>query len=192
MEFKIKRLLNCMRRSLCVGLLLLSSLTVFSQRVALKTNALYWAASSPNLGIELRVNRHITFDLDATYHRFKYSWAKDIDTRAEILTPEVRYWFSARPQARHYLGIMGLATNYNICLDHERHIGDAFGAGLTYGYSFPLSRHWSLEASIGAGYGYRREKKYDTQTETEPERPNYNKWQFLPMKAGLSFIYIIK
>ena len=57
---------------------------------------------------------------------------------------------------------------------------------------FPLSRHWSLEASIGAGYGYRREKKYDTQTETKPERPNYNKWQFLPMKAGLSFIYIIK
>lgn len=190
MNFIIKRLLNCMRRSLCVGLLLLSSLTVFSQRVALKTNALYWAAASPNLGIELRVNRHITFDLDATFHRLK--WKDKLDTRAEILTPEVRYWFSARPQARHYLGIMGLATNYNICLDHERHIGDAFGAGLTYGYSFPLSRHWSLEASIGAGYGYRREKKYDTQTETEPERPNYNKWQFLPMKAGLSFIYIIK
>ena len=88
MNFIIKRLLNCMRRSICVGLLLLSSLTVFSQRVALKTNALYWAAESPNLGIELRVNRHITFDLDATFHRLK--WKDKLDTRAEILTPEVR------------------------------------------------------------------------------------------------------
>ena len=92
MNFIIKRLLNCMRRSLCVGLLLLSSLTVFSQRVALKTNALYWAAASPNLGLELRVNRHITFDLDATFHRLK--WKDKLDTRAEILTPEVRYWFA--------------------------------------------------------------------------------------------------
>ena len=98
MNFIIKRLLNCMRRSICVGLLLLSSLTVFSQRVALKTNALYWAAASPNLGLELRVNSHITFDLDATFHRLK--WKDKLDTRAEILTPEVRYWFSARPQAR--------------------------------------------------------------------------------------------
>ena len=160
-----------------------------AQRVAVKTNALYWAASTPNFGAEFRVNRHVTFNFEAAYNRIKIF---NIVTRGTMITPEVRYWFSARPQARHYLGIMGLATNYNICLDHERHIGDAFGAGLTYGYSFPLSRHWSLEASIGAGYGYRREKKYDTQTETKPERPNYNKWQFLPMKAGLSFIYIIK
>lgn len=183
-------MLNGMRRSVCLGLLLLSSLTVFSQRVALKTNALYWAAASPNLGLELRVNRHVTFDIDATFHRLK--WKDKLDTRAEILTPEVRYWFSARPQARHYLGIMGLAANYIFIIKQDHHIGDAYGVGLTYGYSFPLSRHWSLETSIGAGYGYRREKNYDSQSEPEPERNNYNKWQFMPMKAGVSFVYIIK
>ena len=40
--------------------------TASAQRIALKTNALYWATASPNIGLELRINRHITFDFDAT------------------------------------------------------------------------------------------------------------------------------
>ena len=191
MDFIIKLLLNNLRRSACVGMFMLSSLTVFSQRVALKTNALYWATASANIGLELRVSRHVTFDIDAIYHEFY--WLYKIDTRAEILTPEVRYWFSARPQAHHYIGIMGLAANYKFILKNfDHHIGDAYGVGLTYGYSFPLSRHWSLETSVGAGLGYRREKNYDSRFDPEPERNNYNKWQFMPMKAGVSFVYIIK
>ena len=190
MNFIIKRLLNCMRRSICVGLLLLSSLTVFSQRVALKTNALYWAAASPNLGLELRVNRHITFDLDATFHRLK--WKDKLDTRAEILTPEVRYWFSARPQAGHFMGIIGTAANYNILLNDTRHTGDAFGGGLTYGYSFVLGKRWSLETSIGAGALHLREKRYDETKETAPETPNRRQWVFAPLKAGVTLVYIIK
>ena len=37
-----------------------------AQRVGLKSNALYWAAMSPNLGAEFRVNRHLT--LNAGYN----------------------------------------------------------------------------------------------------------------------------
>lgn len=46
-----------------------------AQRVAVKTNALYWAASTPNLGAEFRVNRHVTFNFEAptTASRFSTS-----------------------------------------------------------------------------------------------------------------------
>lgn len=65
-----------------------------------RTNALYWAASTPNLGAEFRVNRHVTFNFEAAYNRIKVF---NIDTRGAMITPEVRYWFSARPQAGHLL-----------------------------------------------------------------------------------------
>lgn len=162
---------------------------VAAQRIAIKTNALYWAASSPNLGLEMRINRHLTFNLEGTFNRLKIG---KYDTRAEVFTPEMRYWFSARPQAGHFIGFTALAANYDLLLKHQRHDGDAFGAGLTYGYSFVLSRHWSLEATIGVGALYRREKNYNESSETVPTEINFKKWQPFPLKAGLNFVYIIK
>lgn len=163
--------------------------TANAQRIAVKTNALYWAAASPNLGLEMRINRHITFNLEGTFNRLKVG---KYDTRAEIFTPEARYWFSARPQAGHFLGIAGLAANYNLLLNHKRYDGDAFGGGLTYGYSFVLSRHWSIETTIGGGAIYRHEKNYDEREDFRPTSMNLKKWQLFPLKAGVNFVYIIK
>ena len=74
---------------------LLAPMQTKAQRVAVKTNALYWAASTPNLGAEFRVNRHVTFNFEAAYNRIKVF---NIDTRGAMITPEVRYWY-----ARHEL-----------------------------------------------------------------------------------------
>lgn len=163
--------------------------TASAQRVALKTNALYWAAASPNIGLELRINRHITFDFDATYNNITIG---KYDTQVRMFTPEMRYWFSARPQAGHFVGLTGIAANYDVLIKNECHDGDMFGGGLTYGYSFVLGRHWSLETTIGAGLVYRHELNYQQNTEERPEKTNVNKYQFFPLKAGVSFVYIIK
>lgn len=45
--------------------------TAQAQRVGLKTNLLYWATATPNVGLEFRLNRHLTLDLDAAYNRLK-------------------------------------------------------------------------------------------------------------------------
>ena len=65
-----------------------SPLLAEAQRVALKTNALYWAAATPNIGAEFRINRHITFNFEAAYNRINVF---NIDTRGAAITPEVRY-----------------------------------------------------------------------------------------------------
>lgn len=162
--------------------------TAHAQRIGLKTNVLYWATATPNFGLEFRLNRHITLNLDAAYNRLKVS---DLNSRGEMGNVEMRYWFSARPQAGHFMGIIGTAANYNILLNDTRHTGDAFGGGLTYGYAV-LGKRWSLETSIGAGTLHLREKRYDETKETAPETPNRRQWVFAPLKAGVTLVYIIK
>ncbi len=185
----ISKLPTGLKRGALAAMFLCGGLHATAQRVALKTNTLYWATASPNLGLELRVNRHITFNMEGTFNRLK---AGKYDTRGEMFTPELRYWLSARPQAGHFFGLMALGANYNLLLNGHRYNGDAFGGGLTYGYSFVLGRHWSLEATVGGGALYRREKNYKEATEVAPEEPNHKKWQLAPLKAGVSFVYIIK
>lgn len=176
---------------LFVSLLLCGLCTVsHAQRVAVKTNALYWATATANLGLEFRLNRHLTLNLEGGYHRLYF--VNRIDTRAEFANAEMRYWFSARPQAGHFVGLMGTAGNYNLMLSHKCHVGDAVGLGPTYGYSFVLGRHWSLETTVGVGAVYQREKHYDESFEPVPETPNRRKWIFSPIKAGVTFVYIIR
>lgn len=187
-SFKIK-LLAIKRLGMLLVLFLSIITSASAQRVALKTNALYWATLSPNLGVEFKFNRHITLNLEGVINRLKVS---DCDTRGTIFSAEGRYWFSGRPQAGHFLGIMVLGSNYNLLLKGHRHDGDAIGGGLTYGYSFVLSRHWSLETSIGGGAIYFREKNYKETLEEAHDGPNFMKCKLFPIKAGVSFVYIIK
>lgn len=189
MIFFTSKLPASLKRGALAVMLACGTLSATAQRVALKTNALYWAAASPNLGLELRVNRHVTLNMESTFNRLKVG---KIDTRGFMFAPEARYWFSARPQAGHFLGIMALGANYNLSLDGHHYKGDALGGGLTYGYSFVLGKHWSLETTVGAGAIYRHEKNYKEATEKEPDEANFRKWQLFPLKAGVSFVYIIK
>lgn len=170
-------------------LLVLSTTGVFAQRVALKSNALYWAAMSPNLGLEFRMSRHYTLNMEAAFNPFKLS--DDFKTRFVAFTPEVRYWFEARPHSHHFVGAMALASAYSVNLKDKFHEGSALGLGLTYGYSFVLSSRWSLETTLGAGLLKVNEKKYSRGAEV-PKEANHDKMMFAPLKLGVSFVYLIK
>ena len=89
------------------------------------------------------------------------------------------------------MGIIGTAANYNILLNDTRHAGDAFGVGLTYGYSFVLSRRWSLETTLGVGMAHVQEMSWD-KDEYEPGEANVKGWRPIPIKAGVTFVYLIK
>lgn len=159
-----------------------------AQRVSFKTNALYWGTLSPNAGVEFRLSRHFTLNLEGAVNPFS---VKDYQLHAANFTPEVRYWFSARPQAGHFVGLMGFGGIYSMKWDNTFHVGDALGAGVTYGYSFVLSRRWSLETTIGLGMLHVREKKY-AEGQPEPQEINNTKTIPAPLKAGVTFTYILK
>ena len=177
------------KKLLLLFIILLSSSQLYAQRVALKSNALYWATLSPNLGAEFRISRHFTVDLEVAGNPFKLS--DKLKTSFIGATPEVRYWFEGRPHARHFAGIMGLASGYSLTLNHDQHKGTALGAGLTYGYSFVLGKRWSLETTVGAGVLKVSEKHFKT-GEPVPASTNRDKFMFAPLKVGVTFVYIIK
>ena len=158
----MKRVITLLVLAVCL------TLSVSAQRINLKTNALYWAAETPNIGMEFRMNRHLTLNMEAMT---SFMNIKDYKVKGYAFTPEMRYWLSARPQAGHFIGLMGVAADYDLTHKQCHHDGDVLGVGLTYGYSFVLGKRWSLELTAGAGFLHRKEKYYNVEKgQAEPEK----------------------
>ena len=164
------------------------SLSAHAQRISVKTNALYWAVATPNIGAEFRLNRHFTLGIEGLANKLKVG--SKLNSRVVAVTPEVRYWFSIRPQAGHFVGLMGMGTDYDVTLKNKVYKGTAIGGGVTYGYSFVLGRHWSLEATAGVGRLHVRDLNHAAY-EAEPKETK-SSIKFAPLKLGVSFVYIIK
>ena len=74
------------------------------------------------------MNRHLTLTMEAMT---SFMNIKDYKVKGYAFTPEMRYWLSARPQAGHFIGLMGVAADYDLTHKQCHHDGDALGVGLT-------------------------------------------------------------
>lgn len=178
----------------CVGGVL------YSQNIALKTNALYWATTTPNIGLELGLGKRTSIDLSGGYN----PWTLNKETNRKIkhwmAMPEFRYWLCERFNG-HFFGIHTGFSQYNIggvrVLFQPEHTKDyryegwATGVGISYGYTWIIGKRWNIEATIGAGYIYSQYGKYECRN-CGRLKGNSDKHYFGPTKAGLSLIYIIK
>ena len=61
----------------------------------------------------------------------------------------------------HFLGITAFVNNFDMMVKDVHHKGDAYAAGLTYGYAWVLGDHWNIEATAGVGVLRYRQFKYD-------------------------------
>lgn len=161
---------------------------VRAQLLVLKTDVLWDAAMTPNLGLELVTGERTSLGLSV--YGNKNPWGKDMHLIAAM--PEFRYWFSGRPIYRQFVGIAAIASNYDIIWGKKIFKGDAIGGGLTFGYAFHLAPRWSLEccASIGAVY-YQMHRGYTTDIATDVKQKSRG-YALIPFKIGVSFSYIIK
>ena len=66
------------KRIFLLLVLALSAKVCWSQDFALKTNALYWAATTPNLGIEAALSDRFTLDIGAAYNPWTFCDDKKI------------------------------------------------------------------------------------------------------------------
>lgn len=132
--------------------------------VSLKTNMLFDALMTPNLEVEVPIEWS-RWSVMAEWWTPWYRWnghnKHNHSYELLMLGAELRYWFSRRDAqcprllAGHFVGIYGAGGKYDIQPGRKHHEGwqGEFGSiGLTYGYSFHLSRHWRLELSLSAGY----------------------------------------
>ena len=181
-----------------------------AQKVAVKTNALYWATATPNVGLELAIGNRWTVELAGGYNPWTLNKEENIKAKHFLVTPEIRYWFCESFQG-HFLGINGNYTQFNINgihipeafinadsqgyflddLQHRRSEGWAVGAGLTYGYAFPIARRWNLGLNLGLGWWYTEFDQYESR-KCGLFQQSTNRNAFGLTDLGVSFIYMIK
>jgi hypothetical protein len=201
-----------MRRylTLAVVFLLAFAGTASAQKFALKTNALYWGTATPNLGVEIAMAPRWTFELAGGYNPWTLDKEDNVKAKHFLVTPEFRYWFCEAFQG-HFLGINGNYTQFNLSgihvpamfyqvqsrdgyiddLLYARSQGWAAGAGITYGYAWPISRRWNMEFTLGLGFWYTEYDRFESR-KCGLFQESIGKYAFGPTDLGLSFIYMIK
>ncbi len=188
---------------LVCAILAAGALSASAQKVALKTNIVQDALLDPNIGVEVGLAPKWTLDVTGQLnawtigdgHRWKH-W---------LVQPEARYWFCER-FAGHFLGFHALGGQYNFSrlgnkitnflgsdlskLTDQRYQGWGAGAGVAYGYAWPVHKHWNVEAEIGIGWIYTRFDSFpckDCGKKIDSDRAhNY----VGPTKAALNIVYL--
>lgn len=180
--------------------LLLCALSAVAQNVAIKTNLLYDATLTLNGGIEARLSPKWTADLSANLN----AWTVDGRRWKHWLAqPEARYWF-CQAFSGHFVGAHLLGGQYNFGnldmdfsflgtdfgkLKDHRYQGWMAGAGIAYGYSWILDRHWNFEAEIGIGWVYTRSDVYECADCGQRVRTGVPHNYFGVTKAALNLVY---
>lgn len=167
---------------------------IYRPGFAVKTNLLYAATTTPNLGVEIGLSEKYTLDISAGYNPWTFSNHKKL--KHILVQPELRYWTCERFNG-HFFGLHAHYAHFNVCdvkpltKKGYRYQGDLYGGGLSYGYHWILGNHWSLEATIGVGYAYIDYKKYECRDCGDKIKDSHKNY-FGPTKVGLNLIYVIK
>ena len=165
--------------------------------VGIKTNIPYWGAMVTfNAGAEFRLARHWSLDIETGLNPFdgkKEDGSYGKSLKHWRLHPEMRYWF-CETFYKHFIGLHVPYILYNVSdikllgTENERHQGWGAGVGVSYGYSWLLSKHWNLEATVGVGYLYLESEKYPC-TNCGRRQEYVKKHYFGPTQAAVSLIY---
>ena len=148
--------------------------------VNLKTNLLYDATATVNLGVEMPIAKKWSLELSGNVNAWKID---DHLWKHWLAQPEARYWFCDRFSG-HFLG-----TEFSE-LESTRVQGWFAGAGIAYGYTWIMSKHWSMEAEVGIGYAYTRYDRYPcAQCGSKIENDKSHNY-FGPTKLALNLIYV--
>lgn len=188
----------------CFGL----SAGAFAQKFAMKTNLLYDATSTMNLGGEIGLAPKWTLDISGNYNPWTFSDNRKM--KHWLIQPEVRWW-TCQKFSGHFFGLHGHYAQYNMggmlpwgfetgkmfgnisndAMLNHRYEGWLAGGGISYGYHWILGNRWSLEATVGVGYAYLKYDKYSC-AKCGQKIGSESKHYVGPTKAGIALIYMIK
>lgn len=179
---------------------LFSPKELIAQKVGVKTNLIYDALTTINVGAEFRVLPKWTIDVSGNINPWTFS--NDRKWKHWLVQPEVRYWV-CEPFNGHFWGAHLLGGAYNIGnlknniifwddewdFKNKRYEGWFVGLGVVYGYSWMLSKYWNLEGVIGLGYAYTRYDEYRCAKCGKKIKEDHQRNYFGPTKVGVNLIY---
>ncbi|MDE6436533.1 MAG: DUF3575 domain-containing protein [Muribaculaceae bacterium] len=172
-----------------------------AQPFALKTNVLYDATATINLGAEMRVAPKWSVDISGNFNAWNLGGARH--WKHWLVQPEGRFWL-CEASSGHFFALHALGGKYNIGhigfardilgwnlreLRDHRYQGWFVGAGVGYGYSWLLNQHWSIEGEVAVGW---IRSAYDVfECEGCGKRTDYRrKDTFAPTKLAINLVYV--
>ena len=171
------------------------------QDFAIKTNLLYDATTTINLGVEAALSEKWTLDLSGNWNPWQFKENKK--WKHWMAQPEIRYW-TCHKFGGHFLALHLLGGQYNMGnikdlpdflgtnlsnLEKHRYEGWGAGAGIGYGYAWMLGKHWNLEAELGLGVIYTDYEKFYCPKCGEKIGSDDHIY-YGPTKAAISLVYL--
>ncbi len=184
-----------MKKILLTIAILMASVGMKAQMMAINTDVAMDILMTPNLGFELVTGERTTLGM----HVFgnKNPWGKDITMIGA--QPEFRYFFSGRPMHREFIGFGAIGTIYDITWAGKVYDGIAIGAGITFGYVMSLSSRLNIDFHAGFGAVAYKHKEYFVDDNYDidysidgVERTNAQGYHLVPTRIGVSLTYIFK
>lgn len=141
------------------------------RHVALRTNLLYDATLSPNLGFDVRVDSAWTVGLLAGVNAWDIDKTENKKWRHMLFSLRARKFRKNLFEKGYYEGDL-IYSHFNVgnikfpfglysAVKNHRLQGDLVALGGKYGYSWILARDWRIEAEGGIAVGYAWFKEYD-------------------------------
>lgn len=181
--------------------LAITGLPAHAQELGIKTNLLYDATMTVNLGAELKVAPKWSIDVSGNLNAWTLSHSRR--WKHWMVQPEVRYWL-CDATAGHFFAAHALGGQFNVGhfgfardflgynfgnLKDHRYQGWYGGAGLGYGYSWILGEHWNVEAEIGVGWIYTHYDVFECEGCGRRVGKGH-KNMVLPTKAAINLVYV--
>ena len=142
-----------------------------------RTNLVYAASATPNIGFEVPLGKHLTLGANAglkPWPRWLF-WDTDPENpkkwRHLLIAPELRWW-TDEVYDGWFLGADLIYTHYNVGavrfpfglypeVRENRLQGDFYGIGAFIGRSWNLNDRLRLETEVGLGAGYKHADIYE-------------------------------
>lgn len=164
--------------------------------MALKTNLLYDALLIPNIGVDVYMGRNWSAVIN-----WEYAWWKSDAVhwywRCYGGDFELRRWFGKaakeKPLTGHHVGPYFQIVTYDFELGHRGYQARRWtkAAGISYGYTMPLTRRFNLEFEIGLGYAWGHFYEYDPIDDHYVWQATTRRRYFGPTKIEISLAYLI-
>lgn len=93
----------------------------------------------------------------------------------------------------HHVGVYGQMLTYDVEWGGRGYMGDrwSWAAGVSYGYSLPVGRHFNIDFTLGVGYLQGDYMKYRPEDDCYVWDSTHRKEWFGPTRAEVSLVWYI-
>ena len=164
----------------------LCSTQVRAQFYSLSTNIPVLAATTLNMELSMTLDRKYSMHLPVYYNPFVFSDNKKLQNFTVL--PGIRSWVLESYNGG-FFGTNAIGSKYHFTWQDRRYEGQAYGAGISAGYAWMLSRRWNLEVEAGIGLIWADYRLYPCE-KCGQKIQDEHRWYVIPNKLALSMVYL--